>query len=304
MAPVTANAAISFREFLERVPPGTFSVVSDLGGEKVYQPAGNYLAPLAMPEITLHCGTEDTCGGNRLFKTNASLMFGKNAQKLVFVTYVCKNCSKVEKTFALWIMVGEDLKSGCAMKYGEHPSFGPPTPARVISLIGPQKDLFLKGRRAENQGMGIAAFAYYRRVIEDQKNRIFDEIIKVCNRLSAGQGIIDELVKAKDETQFSKAVDTVKLAIPQALFINGHNPLTLLHSALSEGLHAQTDEECLEIATSIRIVMADLAERMGQALKDEAELSTAVSRLLHKKAEAAKPAVAATVSNTPHAIGK
>jgi hypothetical protein len=73
---------------------------------------------------------------------------------------------------------------------------------------------------------------------------------------------------------------------------------------LSEGLHAQTDEECLEIATSIRIVMADLAERMGQALKDEAELSTAVSRLLHKKAEAAKPAVAATVSNTPHAIGK
>jgi len=34
------------------------------------------------------------------------------------------------------------------------------------------------------------------------------------------------------------------------------------------------DEECLEIATSIRVVMAELAERMGQALKDEAELST------------------------------
>jgi hypothetical protein len=201
-------------------------------------------------------------------------------------------------------MVLDNQRAGSAFKFGEFPAFGPPTPSRVISLIGPQKDLFLKGRRAENQGMGIAAFAYYRRVIEDQKNRIFDEIIKVCNRLSAGQAIIDELVKAKEETQFSKAVDAVKLAIPQALFINGHNPLTLLHSALSEGLHAQEDEECLEIATSIRLVMADFAERMGQALKDEAELSTAVSRLLHNKSGTAKPTATATGPNLPASTGE
>lgn len=181
---------------------------------------------------------------------------------------------------------------GTALKLGEVPAFGPPTPAKVISLIGPDKDLFLKGRRAENQGMGIAAFAYYRRVIEGQKDRILDEVIKVCKRLSADQRIITELARAKGETQFSKAVDSVKLAVPQALLINGHNPLTLLHSALSEGLHAQTDEECLEIATSIRLVMADLAERMGQALKDEAELSNAVSRLLSKKSAPAESATA------------
>jgi hypothetical protein len=141
-------------------------------------------------------------------------------------------------------------------------------------------------------------------VIEDQKSRIFDEIIKVCTRLSAGQSIIDELVRAKEETQFSKAVDAVKLAIPQLLFINGHNPLTLLHSALSEGLHAQTDEECLEIATSIRVVMAELAERMGQALKDEAELSTAVSRLINKKAVAAKSTEVTSKAIGPSAAGE
>jgi hypothetical protein len=197
------------------------------------------------------------------------------------------------KHFALLIQTEPSKKNGRAIKFGEIPPFGPPTPARLISLIGPQKELFLKGRRAENQGMGIAAFAYYRRVIEGQKDRIFDEIIKVCNRLSAGEPIVKELAAAKVETQFSKAVDSVKLAIPQALFINGHNPLTLLHSALSEGLHAQSDEECLEIATSIRVVIADFAERMGQALKDEAELSTAVSRLLNKKSITPKSVVAA-----------
>jgi len=159
--------------------------------------------------------------------------------------------------------------------------------------------MFLKGRRSENQGLGIAAFAYYRRVIEGQKDRIFDEIIKVCRRLSVDKSAIDELIAAKNEPQFSKAVEAVKHGIPQALLINGHNPLTLLHSALSEGLHAQTDEECLEIATSIRIVMAELAERMGQALKDEAELSTAVSRLLTKKSAKKIKATSANIDENP-----
>ena len=63
---------------------------------------------------------------------------------------------------------------------GEYdPPFGPPTPARVITLIGPDKEYYLKGRRAENQGMGIGAFSYYRRVVENQKNRIIDEVITI-----------------------------------------------------------------------------------------------------------------------------
>jgi hypothetical protein len=75
----------------------------------------------------------------------------------------------------------------------------------------------------------------------------------------------------------------IKNAIPEAILIDGHNPLTLLHSALSEGLHAQTDEECLELATSIRVVLTELADRISVALREEAELKTAVTRLLNRK---------------------
>ncbi len=67
--------------------------------------------------------------------------------------------------------------------------------------------------------------------------------------------------------------------------INGHNPITLLHSALSIGLHAQTDEECLDSAHDVRIVLAELAERLGQAMKDHAELNSAVQRLLNARRE-------------------
>jgi len=133
--------------------------------------------------------------------------------------------------------------------------------------------------------LGIGAFAYYRRVIENQKDKIFDEIIRVSERLNASKELLDDLAAAKEETQFSKAVEAVKHGIPQVLLLNGQNPLTLLHSALSEGLHAQTDEKCLELATSIRVILTEFVERVATALKDEAELNKAVNRLIQERGQ-------------------
>jgi hypothetical protein len=73
-------------------------------------------------------------------------------------------------------------------------------------------------------------------VVENQKGRIFDEIIRVSRHLDADENLISELEKAKSEIQFTKATETIKHAIPQSLLINGYNPLTLLHSALSQGV--------------------------------------------------------------------
>jgi len=299
MATSTSGSTVTFEHFLQRVPPGVLCNISDLATGLEHDNTGTPFARLANPEITLHCETAVKCVGNRVFQTSTRLSLYRMRSQSVFMNYVCRNCSEARKTFAILLQANDDLESGSAFKYGEIPPFGPPIPSRLSSLIGPQREMFLKGRRAENQGMGIAAFAYYRRVIEDQKNRIFDEIIKVCNRLSADQSIVDQLSRAKSETQFSKGVDDVRIAIPQALFISGRNPLTLLHTALSEGLHAQTDEECLEIATSIRVVMAEFAERMGEVLKEEAELTKAVSRLLQRKPSAPKSALELGVPDPP-----
>jgi hypothetical protein len=54
-------------------------------------------------------------------------------------------------------------------------------------------------------------------------------------------------------------------------------------------LHEKTDTECLELAKSIRVVLTELADRISQALKDEAELISAVSRLLEKEPKPAPP---------------
>ena len=93
--------------------------------------------------------------------------------------------------------------------------------------------------------------------------------------------MIEQLEAAKRESQFTKAIGNVKDAIPESLRINGHNPLTLLHSALSGGIHEYSDAQCLELATAVREVLFGLAERIEIALKDHAELKAAVGRLLN-----------------------
>src|SRR5262249_53009304 len=140
-------------------------------------------------------------------------------------------------------------------KMGEWPRFSLRTPSKLMSIIGPDRELFIKGRRAEIDGLGVGAFAYYRRIIEGQKSRLLDEIIRVAKRTRAPGEMIDRLEAAKGETQFSKAVAEVKEALPPGLFIKGHNPLTLLHTALSRGLHESSDEECLRAANDIRVIL-------------------------------------------------
>jgi hypothetical protein len=173
-------------------------------------------------------------------------------------------------------------------KFGETPPFGPPTPAKVITLIGPDKDIFLKGRRAENQGLGIGAFAYYRRVVENQTDRLFEAILKLAAEENTDPAIIAQLQKAKQETQFSKAISEIKPGIPEMLKIAGKNPLTLLHTALSQGIHEATDEGCLQVATAIRTVLTQLAERMDAIRKDRSEIQQAVT-MLEQSASKLKP---------------
>ncbi len=129
----------------------------------------------------------------------------------------------------------------------------------------------------------MGAFVYYRRVIENQKDRILNEVKKVLVTLNAPSNTIDTINSAISEAQFSKAMDIAHPTIPEALFINGHNPLKLVYRALSDAIHNHSDEHCLEQAASIRIILGELSDRLAQSLKDEAELTHALNKLLNPK---------------------
>ena len=271
----TKLAEHQWADFLTSLPPGSVVSIPDLVGE-----FGRPLVTIAAPDLLLHCNS-DACRGERIFAAVSRPKVQEGQFSRVFIAYSCRNCTKTQRLYALLLHPENGYsKSGVAIKIGEWPPFGPPTPARVISMVGPDRDLFLKGRRAENQGLGLGAFAYYRRVVENQRGRLLGEIIRVAKRTGARAETVQALEAAVAEGQFSKSIELTKDAIPESLLIDGHNPLLLLHRALSVGLHNLSDEECLARARSIRVVLTEMAERIGQVLKDTAELKEAISDLL------------------------
>lgn len=267
---------LEWTKFLEEHPPGTLTRIRNL-----YSEYGSYHYRLLAPEIQLYCDHED-CGGMRYFDIISEDLPTTSfpALQTVFLIYACRHCKENQKIIALIVFKNENDLGGTAAKLGEWPPFGPHIPPKVISMIGTDRDLFLKGLRCESQSLGIAAFAYYRRVVENQKSKLIDEVIRASKKLAADEQIIKTLEKANKETRFSKAVSIIKDAVPEVIKINGHNPLTLLHQALSKGIHAQSDEACLALATSIRVVLAEMAGRLQLALKEKKELEEAVSRLM------------------------
>lgn len=273
----------AYTDFMETSPPSQLVSIGDLTENVYRRDYGENKDQMIMQDLQLHCPNEN-CNGVRFFRytEGKNPIPSKDGHTYMYVSYKCSNCQKYLKTFSLAVKAKGD-GSGELYKFGELPTFGPPVPSRMLSLVGPDRELFLKGRRCENQGLGVGAFVYYRRVIEAQKNRIFDEMIKVCRRIGAEEKFIAELEAAKQETQFSKAISSIKTAIPQVLLIDGHNPIQLLHTALSNGLHDQSDEHCMELATSVRIVLAELSERMSQAMKDTAELKSALGKIMSVK---------------------
>ena len=120
-------------------------------------------------------------------------------------------------------------------------------------------------------------------MVENHKNDIFDEIIKVCETVGAPQELIEELRSAKKENSFTKAIEQIKTALPQGLLIRGHNPLLALHNALSVGMHNESDAKCLEAAHDVRLVLTDLIEKISLLRQDNSELQSAVQRLVAKK---------------------
>jgi hypothetical protein len=274
---------LKFDEFLENNPPYQLVIISDLWYPTQGSRSVSYT--LCKPELNLMC-ENDSCKGMRFFEYSGSTggLYNFNKRNAIFIEYKCKNCENTVKTFSLLTMSLFSEGRGHVVKLGEWPPFGPKTPTRLLRLLETDKDLFLRGRRSEFHGLGLGAFTYYRRVVENQKNRLFEEIIKVVKKVEdSPDKIVKDLEKAKENFQFTKAIGEVKIAIPQVLLIDGHNPLLLLHSALSAGIHDKSDEECLELATSIRHVLSGLAERLGQALSQKKELSEAVSKLLRIK---------------------
>ena len=134
------------------------------------------------------------------------------------------------------------------------------------------------------QGYGIGSFGYYRRIVEEIIDGLLDEV----SHLLAGEALTqyqEALEKTKQTTVTQEKIDLVKDLLPPILRPEGMNPLATLHSALSEGLHADSDETCLEYAGTCREVLVFLTSQVVASKATGKSFTASMRKLLEKKAK-------------------
>lgn len=208
--------------------------------------------------------------------------------------YKCRTCRQTNKIFSLrFESTFEASKKDSTTptvtkfmkitKFGEYPAFGPHAPTKLISMLGRKQDIYLKGRRSESLGLGIGAFTYYRRLVQEQKNEIIELILKAANMYNADKELIEQLKQAKKEDEFAKSMEHLKHEFPDALKIQNENPLSALNTALSAGIHNRSDEECLNLAQDIRTILSSFVERFTELSKNDTAVKKAFKEVRNFK---------------------
>ena len=265
---IPTNRAL-WKSFLETTPPNTSITIPQLVEEGTV---------IHNPCVKLHCKHDD---GLRRFDA-ADNLYQVRKNRFHFIRYRCRDCGTTQKTIAILVECSTTSDDVQVMKLGEFPPFSAPVSSRIQKLLSRSDlELYRKGARAEAQGLGIGAATYFRRIVEEQWRSLVKEIRRAAERLGATDlGVYDAALEKK---QFSRAVEMLKDIIPEKLLIlDGQNPLTLLHMPLSQQLHQLTDEECLQQAADIRVVLTVLLENIADVLKNQDELQEAAKRLRSK----------------------
>jgi hypothetical protein len=231
------------------------------------------------PRIQLYCEVDD---GVRWF--NCGVESVRCARyDTEFLAYTCRDCGRWMKTFALILSPNLTAKPTVltAIKLGEYPPFGSHLAKRLQDMLSKTDlELYRKGLRTEREGHGIGAAAYFRRVVDNQWKALVKKLHDAAEKLGTPPEKLKVFQEALEQPQFSTAVEMLKDAIPARLLIlDGRNPLTLLYRPLSVQIHELSDEQCLQQAADIRVVLNETFDNISRVLKDDETLKAAVSRL-------------------------
>jgi hypothetical protein len=159
-------------------------------------------------------------------------------------TYTCKNCGHQTTDYWLvWKKVGEVRTF---TKVGQWP---PLTiePSVVLSDALGKEDAALYKKALINASFshGIAALAYFRRVIENKVNVLLDLVADAAKAAEVDPADLQQLEEIKNGKHVDVKIDYAAKILPAHLRPGGHNPLERLYGIASAGLHGESDDDCL-----------------------------------------------------------
>lgn len=210
-------------------------------------------------EIDGYC---ETCDQNRPFQDLSSRGGGAGMAPVVLKTgvsgfqFTCVSCRTKSKTFLIQQVV--DDESIKFQKYGELPRKGLDKDRNLQRFFKEDRDNFEKATICLSHGYGIGAFAYFRRVIENNIVLLLDLLTEDAQATEGSEAILTAIAELRKESPMSRKIEIANNALPNYLKPDGLNPLGKLYQVLSEGVHAYSDEECLNKANAAKECIAFL----------------------------------------------
>jgi hypothetical protein len=126
---------------------------------------------------------------------------------------------------------------------------------------------------------GIGAYAYFRRVIENEIKRIIKDISEL--EFDGVELVRKALENFEKDFQMAKLIDVINKHLPLSLKELGDNPIRLLYEQLSGGIHEFSDKECNDKALSIDILFNYVIKKINEEKYQLNDVKNAM-RLLRK----------------------
>jgi hypothetical protein len=196
----------------------------------------------------------------------------ENVNGVLTLKYICALCQKFSRDFILKIEKGTEIE-----KIGQFPSIDISIPKEIKSFKKDEiEEIYRKGKILENQGYGIGAFAYYRRIVELCINDLIDEIKEIIpsEKKEEYEKVIENLKKEKIA---QNRIDLIKDTVVDTTI--GGNPLSNLYQLSSIGIHGLNDEKCLEYAESLRTLLIYVIDEIAREKNKKDGLKKAMDKI-------------------------
>lgn len=225
----------------------------------------------------------ETCGHVRPFHDMRSRGSGAGMppQRLstgtTYFEFTCVTCRKERREFLVEQILDEN--SIKLQKYGELPRKALERDKVLQKFFSEDSEYYEKAVVCLSHGYGIASFAYFRRIIENNIFKLLDLIKEEAENASNKDEIKEALSELKKESAMSDKIKVANKALPEYLKPSGLNPLGRLYQVLSEGVHKLNDKECLEKTSEIQGCVKYLISELSDRKKNQSKFKVMVGSL-------------------------
>jgi hypothetical protein len=241
--------------------------------------------------LSLFC---ENCHNDTFWETH---LYSGESNKGGFASkdFKCRNCGNRTFTYYFYWLKGQHVTE--FFKVGQYPELEERVPQTLQDALTPEDlKMYKNALRLRNFNLGIAAVAYMRRIVENRMNDMLEVLHEAARVHNALPEVLARHEEVKKEKRFSVKIDYAGDLLPSNLRPAGHpNPMAVLHELASDGLHAKSDEECVDIFDECRQTFEYVFGTMRIETEEAKAFVKGMAKLAEKKEKAAKQTVSSNV---------